>query len=58
MENDENEWFEEVCGVCGQIKHVHDDLDTNLGNPGFICFKCQQERNRLQNRQTELTLFV
>ena len=46
-------WFKEVCGVCGQIRNVHDDPDTNLGNPGFICFRCQEERHRLQNRQTK-----
>lgn len=41
-------WFEEVCGVCQQTRIVHDDPHTNLGNPGFICSGCQEDRNRCE----------
>ena len=37
-----DEQFEEVCHVCGQIKMVHVDMNTNLGNPGFICDDCDR----------------
>ena len=46
-------WFEEVCGVCQQIRNVHNDPNTDLGNPGFICLRCQEEQNKLDNRQTQ-----
>lgn len=39
-------WFEEVCGVCRRVRIVHDDPETNLDNPGFICLKCQEDRER------------
>lgn len=36
------EIFEEVCHICGQIKpDCIDDMNTSLGNPGFICLGCQ-----------------
>jgi len=43
--NNDDEYFEEMCWICGQVKLVHDDERTNLGNPGFICKECEDERN-------------
>lgn len=44
-------WFEEVCGTCLQTRLVHDDMQTDPGNPGFICSKCQEELNRSQEHE-------
>jgi len=42
-----DEWFEEVCGCCGEVKQVHNDGMTPYDNPGFICAMCEQERNEI-----------
>lgn len=39
-----DEWFEEVCGTCQKVKLVHDDERDTLGNPGFICEQCENNR--------------
>ena len=41
------EEFEEVCHLCGRVKLVHDDMMTNLGDPGFICQECEVRRDRV-----------
>lgn len=34
-------FFEEICHQCGEIKlNCMDDMKTNLGNPGFVCYDC------------------
>ena len=38
--NDVIDEFEEYCHMCGKIKHVHVDMNTNLGDPAFICNDC------------------
>lgn len=40
-------WFEEVCWICNKIKTVHVDERTTLEDPGFICSKCEEYRDRL-----------
>jgi len=37
----DDEWFEEVCWKCGKEKLVHNDINSDLGNPAFICKKCE-----------------
>lgn len=37
----DDEWFEEVCWKCGKEKLVHNDMNSDLGNPAFICKKCE-----------------
>lgn len=39
--------FEEKCHICGKYKMVHDDMMTNLGNPGFVCDECERKRDRV-----------
>lgn len=39
-----DEWFEEVCGTCQREKLVHVDMRDTLGDPGFICRKCEENR--------------
>lgn len=39
-----DEWFEEVCGTCQREKLVHVDMRDTLGDPGFICRKCEEDR--------------
>ena len=48
----EDEYFEEVCHLCGRVKMVHDDMMTGLDNPGFICKECEETRDRILGELT------
>ena len=37
----EDEWFYEVCWICGKEKLVHNDMNSSYVNPTFICQKCE-----------------
>ena len=41
IESDDVDWFYEVCWICGKEKLVHNDMNSDLGNPAFICKKCE-----------------
>lgn len=41
----DDEWFEEICWICQNIKLVHNDEKTSLEDPGFICEECENKRN-------------
>ena len=47
------EYFEEICGLCGKCKMVHDDPLTNLGNPGFVCKECEEKRDMVFSKWTD-----
>ena len=44
-----NNWFNEICWICGKEKLVHDDVKTSLNDPGFICEDCENDRNRSED---------
>ena len=54
MKNND-EWFVEVCGTCQKIKLVHDDIRETLGDPGFICKKCEDNRKDFEKFMEDLT---
>lgn len=52
--DDEGEWFEEVCGTCMKVKSVHNDIRDTLGDPGFICRKCECDRQDFEKLMEDM----
>ena len=48
------EWFEEVCGTCNKVKLVHNDIRDTLGDPGFICRKCEENRQDFEKFMNDM----
>ena len=48
------EWFEEVCGTCNKVKLVHNEIRDTLGDPGFICRKCEENRQDFEKLMKDM----
>ena len=49
-----DEWFEEICWICEKEKLVHLDERATLVDPGFICRKCEENRQDFEKFMTNM----